>query len=139
MLSLSSWAFMAVGTDVSAGIQYGFRYRLENSYSVISGYTTRSSNNDAFYALTSAATFMWTKDLHTPHCNCNMQYVRVYTNFVPYNQDMMISLALMNPTSINFKLFQLMNFQRNNRQNVYISFCCKFSCRRWANNTCRCL
>ena len=92
---------MAVGTDVTAGIQYGFRYRLGSSYSVISGYTTRGSNNDAFHALTSAATFMWTKDYYTPHCNCNMQYVRVYTDFVPYNEDMMINLALMNPDSNN--------------------------------------
>ena len=100
MFPLNSWTFIALGTDVTAGIQYGFRYRLENSYSVTAVYNTRSSDDGAFYTLTSAATFMWTKDLHTSHCDCNMQYVRVYTDYIPYNQDMMISLALMNPDSI---------------------------------------
>ena len=30
-----------------------------------------------------------------------MRYVRLYTDFVPYNEDMMISLALMDPNSKN--------------------------------------
>ena len=102
MFPLNSWTFVALGTDVSARIQYGFRYRLENSYSVISEYKTRNSDKGAFYSLTSVATVMWTKELtDTYHCNCKMQYVRVYTDYVPYNEDMMINLALMNPDSKN--------------------------------------
>ena len=47
-------------------MQYGFRYRLESGYSVTAEYRTRGSNGDAFYVVASAATFMWTKDPHTP-------------------------------------------------------------------------
>ena len=54
---------------------------------------------ETFHALTSAAVFQWTHDNFHLHCNCNMRYVRVYTDFVPYNEDMMISLALMDSNS----------------------------------------
>mgnify|MGYP006950859721 FL=1 len=64
-----------------------------------------------FYTFTSAATFQWTNDHYWGHCDCKMQYVRVYTDYVPYNEDMMISLALMNPASNNeFKLATLLVF-----------------------------
>ena len=99
MFPLDSWTFIALGTDVLAGIQYGFRYRLGSS-SAVTPTIIFKTRPGTFYALTSAATFMWTKDSHTSHCNCNMRYVRVYTDYIPYNQDMMISLALMNPDSI---------------------------------------
>ena len=62
-------------------------------------FKTRTSSSGTFYELTSAAVFQWTKGDHYEHCNCKMRYVRLYIDFVPYNEDMMISLALMDPNS----------------------------------------
>ena len=55
--------------------------------------------------MTSTATFQWTNDEHMQDCKSRMQYVRVYIDYIPYNQDMMVSLALMNPESENFVFF----------------------------------
>ena len=65
-------------------------------------FKTRNPSSGTYYALTSAAVFKWTNDDdYYTHCNCKMKYVRVYTDYVPYNQDMMINLALMDPNSKN--------------------------------------
>ena len=64
-------------------------------------FKSRSPSSGSFHALTSAAVFQWTRDNHYSHCCCKMQYVRIYTDFVPYNKDMMISLALMDKDSKN--------------------------------------
>ena len=99
---MNTWIFVAQGVDASANIQYGFRYALGASYSVQKGFKTRTPTSGNFYALTSAATFQWTKsNAYSQHCTCSMQYVRVYTDYIPYNEDMMINLALMNPDSKN--------------------------------------
>ena len=66
-------------------------------------FKTRSPSSGTFHALTSVASIIWTNDVfQSQHCNCKMRYVRLYTDFVPYNEDMMISLALMDdPNSKN--------------------------------------
>ena len=61
----------------------------------------RNPPSGTFHALTSAAVLTWTHDIFHSHCGCIMRYVRLYTDFVPYNEDMMISLALMDPGSKN--------------------------------------
>ena len=48
-----------------------------------------------FYELTAAGVFHWTNKDYNTHCRCKMRYLRLYTDFVPYNEDMMISLAVM--------------------------------------------
>ena len=98
-IPLDTWIFVAQGVDSSANIQYGFRYVLGASYSVTKVFKTRTPTSGNFYALTSAATFEWTNRGGSQHCICTMQYVRVYTDYIPYNEDMMISLALMDPDS----------------------------------------
>lgn len=62
-------------------------------------FQSRGANGGSFYQLTPTATFYWTHDEYIDHCRCKMQYVRVYSDYVPYNEDMMINLALMNPDS----------------------------------------
>ena len=64
-------------------------------------FKTRNPDSGTFHALTSVAVLTWTNDDYDTHCNCKMKYVRVYTNYVPYNQDMMINLALMDSNSKN--------------------------------------
>ena len=65
-------------------------------------FKTRGPSSGTFYALTSAGVLYWTNDpVMYHHCSCKMRYVRLYTDFVPYNLDMMINLALMNPDSNN--------------------------------------
>ena len=96
---MNTWIFVAQGVDASANKQYGFRYVLGDSYSVKKVFKTRNATSGDFYALTSAATFQWTHDGHMNDCKCKMQYVRVYTDYIPYNEDMMVNLALMNPDS----------------------------------------
>ena len=96
---MNTWIFVAQGVDVSANIQYGFRYVLGAGYSVTKDFKTRTPTAGTFYELTSAATFQWTNTADAIDCICKMQYVRVYTDYVPYNEDMMINLALMNPNS----------------------------------------
>ena len=98
---MNTWIFVAQGVDASANIQYGFRYVLGPNYSITKAFKTRTPTAGTFYALTSAATFQWTHDGQDDSCLCKMQYVRVYTDYVPYNEDMMINLALMNPDSNN--------------------------------------
>ena len=103
MLPLNTWVFLSLGIDVSANKQYGFRYKLGALFSspttIVFKHRTPTSGN--YYALTSAGVIQWTNDNYAKHCNCKMQYVRLYTDFVPYNEDMMINLALMNPDSNN--------------------------------------
>ena len=92
-----------MGTDVSENIQYGFRYKLGGNSAVAptAVFKTRSPSSGTFYTLTSVAVLQWTNDNFHSHCNCKMRYLRLYTDFVPYNQDMMISLALMELNSKN--------------------------------------
>ena len=94
--------FIAQTVDVIANIQYGFIYTLGSTSSspplpppIV--FKNRSSTAGSFYQLTPAATFQWTNDPHTPQCACKMQYVRVYIDYAPSQQDQFISLALMNP------------------------------------------
>ena len=97
----NAWFFLAQVTDVSASIQYGFRYYLGSSSAVAPTtiFYTRGPPSGAYHVLTSAAFLNWTNDVHQLHCDCKMRYVRLYTDFVPSSQDMMISLALMDPNS----------------------------------------
>ena len=101
MLNLNTWVFLALGTDVSENTQYGFRYVLGASPSIkpTAIFKTRSPSSGTFYALTAAGVFHWTNKDYNSHCSCKMRYLRLYTDFVPYNQDMMISLALMDRDS----------------------------------------
>ena len=92
--------FIAQSVDVTAGIQYGSGYvLLGGSPPPVIGFQGRSPTSGSFYQLTSAATFQWTNDVFTPQCTCKMQYVRVYTDYAPSQQDQFISMALMNPDS----------------------------------------
>ena len=100
-IPLNTWTFIAQGVDPSANIQYRFQCILGAGYSVTKIFKTRTPTSGDIYALTSAATFQWTNDHKKQFCSCLMQYVRAYTDYIPYNKDMMISLALMNPDSKN--------------------------------------
>ena len=64
-------------------------------------FKTRSPLSETFHALTSAGVLQWTNDNYAQHCNCKLRYLRLYTDFVPYNEDMMISLTLMDPVNKN--------------------------------------
>ena len=90
-----------MGSNVSGKIQYGFRYKLGGSSAVAptAVFKTRNPPSGTFHQLTSDAVLQWTNDNHYEHCDCKMRYVRLYTDFVPYNPDMMISLALMDSNS----------------------------------------
>ena len=88
---------MAQSTDVSASTQYGFRLKMDDTYA----FYTRNPSSGDFHALASDAIFQWTNDAHTSHCSCKMQYVRLYTEFAPNNQDMIWNLAVMDPDSNN--------------------------------------
>ena len=104
MLPLNTWVFLSLGIDVSENIQYGFRYVLGGTSAIAptTVFKPRSPpTGDSFHALTSAGVIQWTNDNYAQHCNCKLRYLRLYTDFVPYNQDMMISLALMDPDSKN--------------------------------------
>ena len=106
LFQLNTWFFLAQGTDVSASTQYGFRYMLEGSSALTptTVFKIRSPSTGTFHALTSAASIIWTNDVFQSHCNCKMRYVRLYTDFVPYNEDMMISLALMDDPNSKISL-----------------------------------
>ena len=93
--------FIAQTVDVSTSMQYGFIYSLgsTSSTSPTIVFQNRAPTAGSFYRLTSIATFQWTNDNYTNTCGCNMQYVRVYTDYAPSQQDQFISLALMNPDS----------------------------------------
>ena len=101
-----------MGTDVSANTQYGFRYTLGSSYIAppTAVFKTRNPSSGTFHELTSEAVIKWTNDNYNEHCDCKMQYLRLYTDFVPYNQDMMISLALMDRDSKNYLIWQFTVF-----------------------------
>ena len=100
----NTWIFIAQATDVNQRQQYGFRYVLGSSYTAAATANFKSRDpisSGNFYSLTEAATVQWTNNVYAEHCNCKMQYVRVYIDYVSYNEDMMINLAIMNPSSKN--------------------------------------
>ena len=101
-----------MGADVSANTQYGFRYKLGSSSAVTPTivFKSRSPPSGTLHALTSDAVFLWTNDYASSHCSCKMRYVRLYTDFVPYNQDMMISLAFMDSESKTTLIWRLIAF-----------------------------
>ena len=117
LLPLNTWVFLALGTDILANTQYGFRYKLGSSYAAASMavFKTRNPPSGTFYELTSDAVLQWTKDNYYPHCNCKMRYVRLYTDFVPYSQALMISLALIDPNSKINLIWRLIIFLKCNR------------------------
>ena len=100
---------MAQTVDVSAEMQYGFTYTLGSTSSTPPTITfkNRAPTSGSFYQLNSSATFQWTQDAYTLPCDCKMQYVRVYTDYAPSQQDQFISLALMNPSSNRILTFCL--------------------------------
>ena len=104
-MPLNTWFFLAQGTDVLGRVQYDFLYTLEAGPPppTLNEFNSRipAPALGDFHVLTSAAVVQWTNDPHLDQCNCKMRYVRLYTDFVPYNEDMMISLALMEQDSKN--------------------------------------
>ena len=62
-------------------------------------FKSRIASSGSFYQLISTASFQWTNDPSLYSCLCKMQYVRVYTDYAPSQQDQFTSLALMNPES----------------------------------------
>lgn len=125
---------MASSIDVTASVQYGARYMLNDDYTVKSVFKSRSASNGPFYPLTSEATFYWTRDQFVNHCICKMQYVRVYSDYVFYNEDMMKSLALMNPDSNNHFGWQPSSiFWDLIRQTVLLLFRYRYFCEQSDN------
>ena len=75
-------------------------------------FKTQTIASGSFYQLTSTATFQWANDVFSYPCNCKMQYVRVYTDYFPSQQDQFVSLALMNTSSNCIILFDLTTYQK---------------------------
>ncbi len=84
-------------------MQYGMRYYLDQS-SYTAYPTFQQRNFGPVYQLSPSAMVSWGgTDTTYSSCNCYLQYVRVYLDWVADSQDKMIDLALMNPNSKNIK------------------------------------
>ena len=70
-----------------------------------------------------------------------MQYVRVYADYIPYNEDMMINLAVFNPHSNSYPITKQFTdlFDMYDRSIVFVSFRHKLHRQLRTNSSCRCI
>ena len=104
-MAVGKWTFYLFQIDVSANIQYGFRYRFSD-HNVSMNEQQRSGSPYNFYAIDPTAKVYWgAENIYTTGCNCMLQYVRGYLNYLALTTDEQISLALMTESGklIKFK------------------------------------
>lgn len=93
-LIVDQWVFISVFVNPLTSTQHGIRYYLnETSHSESVIYQSR--NTSASYKVSSTTHVFWGGDGRYSTCNCYLQYLRVYLNWVADSQDQLINLALM--------------------------------------------
>lgn len=100
MIPIGEWVFLSVAINQPNNISYGFRYNPTANYFVDMTYGNRKlTSPDMYYALSASTQIYWGGSTNGDTCNCIMQYVRFYSDYVANSRDQMINLALMNPKS----------------------------------------
>jgi hypothetical protein len=119
MFPTGQWVFLALGTDSTANMQYGFRYYPQSTTQLIAFFNTRTLPPS--YNITPSCTAFWGGDTLYTTSGQTLQYVRLYVDYVPTSQDEMINLAIMQPGGIYiFKLFK--KYIGNLRKSLLYSF-----------------
>ncbi len=93
MFPTGQWVFLALGTDSTANMQYGFRYYPQSTTQLIAFFNTRTLPPS--YNITPSCTAFWGGDTFLTSPGQTLQYVRLYLDYVPTSQDEMINLAIM--------------------------------------------
>lgn len=90
--------FMSIFIDVATNTQSGIRYYLDQT-SKTSNVIFQKRNTGTLRSLSPSAVVYWGgKDPFLDYCNCWMQYVRVYWDYLADTEEKLINLALMNPS-----------------------------------------
>lgn len=95
---------MALGTDSTTRMQYGFRYNPQEVTSPTIIFKTRNLSA-ASYNVTPSCTVFWGGDTIRKGFGETLQYVRLYLDYVPSSEDQMLNLAMMKPGGKHVPLF----------------------------------
>jgi len=106
MFPINEWVFVCLVIDNSLGIQYGFRYDPSSSFTISSHFASLNPAPSTLYTITPSTYIYWGGDTNSYYCNCAIQYVRFYIDYAASNQDEMINLAEMNPSSNIYQVFK---------------------------------
>ncbi len=94
MFPTRQWVFLALGTDSTVDMQYGFRYYPQSTTELTAFFNTRIIKYPT-YNVTPSCTAFWGGDNFITTSGQTLQYVRLYLDYVPTSQDEMINLAIM--------------------------------------------
>ncbi len=94
MFPTGEWVFLALGTDSTANMEYGFRYYPQSTTNLTAFFNTRTLSSPS-YNITPSCTAFWGGDTFYNSPGQTLQYVRVYIDYVPTSLDQMINLAMM--------------------------------------------
>ena len=98
-LIANQWMFISVFVNLQTNTQHGIRYYL-NQASHSDNVIYQSRNSTASYKVSNTTHVFWGGDGKYDDCNCYLQYVRVYLDWVADSRDQLINLALMDDDGI---------------------------------------
>lgn len=99
MFPTEQWVFLAFGTDGTTDTQYGFRYQPRSVTTQTIIFKDRTLIGPP-YTVSPSCTAFWGGDTFHPSYGQTLQFVRLYIDYVPTNEDQMINLAMMKPGGI---------------------------------------
>ena len=92
--------FLAVGTDASKNVQYGYRY---NPNDLTKQHKFRNLPASS-YNVTPSSTAFWAGDTFGSSSVLALAYVRLYIDYFPTSGDQMMDLATMNQGSKHLEM-----------------------------------
>lgn len=99
---MNKWTFVAVAVDGTNSLAYGFRYRLDSGYAVVSVFN-QASPVGSCYEIAPSTSISWL-GASGVSCECSQAYVRLIIGYAASSNDEMVSLALRDPQSIESSL-----------------------------------
>ncbi len=110
MFPTGKWVFLALGTDSTANMQYGFRYYPQSTTNLTAFFDTRTLPSPS-YNITPSCTAFWGGENLYSSPGQTLQYVRLYIDYVPTSRDEMVNLVIMQQGGI-----LILNYLKINRQ-----------------------
>ena len=92
--------FVSVFVDYDTSSHFGIRYYLDTGVRK-ENVVYKSRSVGTCHEILGTTTVFWGGDGLYNHCFCDMQYLRLYWNYLADSQEKLISLAMMDTNGIN--------------------------------------